>query len=292
MAKSKLCIIVPYFGRWPFWIDIYIASCATNIQIDWYLLTDCGPLEYYPQNVNIEQLSFDDYCQRVSNLLQIDFSPDSAFKLCDLKPALGFVHREIVEKYDYWCFSDIDLVYGDLLAYFTPRMQCYNCISTHETRISGHFCLLKSNEQYINAFRNIKNWQRLLENKQHLFVDESAFSRVFMRHKNWPLWLRDAVYFWDSYYCDTLFEEAYTTPLGRIDWVDGSRNFPKEWYWCDGKLSHDLGGSRIFPYFHFYYWKNEIWSKRKTETAELERLNLSKPPREGFKITEDGFFSL
>ena len=33
-----------------------------------------------------------DYYRKVSERLKIDFSPKDAYKLCDIKPALGYIH--------------------------------------------------------------------------------------------------------------------------------------------------------------------------------------------------------
>ncbi|WP_420882928.1 DUF6625 family protein [Zooshikella ganghwensis] len=44
MSLKTIAIIIPYFGQWPEWIDLYIESCKHNPSIDWLLFSDCPPL--------------------------------------------------------------------------------------------------------------------------------------------------------------------------------------------------------------------------------------------------------
>lgn len=43
----KIAIIIPYFGKFPEWIDLFLYSCSlnnkitNNIVIDWLIFTDC-----------------------------------------------------------------------------------------------------------------------------------------------------------------------------------------------------------------------------------------------------------
>ena len=39
---------------------------------------------------------------------------DRPYKLCDFKPAYGFIFGEYLKEYDYWGHCDIDIVWGDL----------------------------------------------------------------------------------------------------------------------------------------------------------------------------------
>ena len=81
------------------------------------------------------------------------------------------------------------------------------------------------------AFRQIPDWELLLEQNEHLALDEGAFTRVFLRHKNLPKWLSAALYTFQPMARRAEFIEAYSTPGGKIPWHDGSRNFPRVWFW-------------------------------------------------------------
>lgn len=75
----KIAIIIPYFGKFPEWIDLFLYSCSLNkkitdnITIDWLIFTDCElPRKIYDNTIFI-QMSFKEYCQHVMSCLHIDF---------------------------------------------------------------------------------------------------------------------------------------------------------------------------------------------------------------------------
>ncbi|MCF7201103.1 DUF6625 family protein [Pseudomonas oligotrophica] len=287
MASPRICLVIPYFGRWPFWMPFFLESCRYNPSIDWLLLSDCGVPEDCPSNVHVREISFSSYCSLVSARLNIDFSPSSPYKLCDLKPALGYIHESELAGYEFWGFGDIDLVYGDLRRYFSDqRLQRYDLLSTHERRISGHLCLLRNDAQMRNAFMRVPDWQSKLAFELHLAFDEKAFSRLFVRGKNWPGPIRSLRDKLNTLRRRSEFLEAFSTPYTRIRWTDGSMQFPRRWIWSKGSLRTDLDGEREFPYFHFITWKNTPWGG----LSESERIGSPDLAREGcWSISEQGF---
>ena len=85
----SLRLIIPYFGEWPAWFQLYLQSCAANLTIDWLFFTDCTPPTHAPPNVRFECISLRGYAKLVSRRLHIRLRPESAYKLCDIRPALG-----------------------------------------------------------------------------------------------------------------------------------------------------------------------------------------------------------
>lgn len=114
MPQPSIVLLIPYFGKWPAWFDFFLLSCKYNPSIQWQFYTDCGIPENAPSNVSFQSISFANYKKKVSDKLKINFNPNSAYKLCDLKSMLGYVHEESIKDFDFWGFSDIDLVYGNL----------------------------------------------------------------------------------------------------------------------------------------------------------------------------------
>lgn len=282
-----ICFLIPYFGSWPFWFPFFIESCRANTDINWIFHTDCGVPENLPPNVKMVSVSFETYCEMVSDVLKINFRPTSPYKLCDLKPALGHIHQEELAKFEFWGFSDVDLVYGSLRSYFTAeRLSEHDLFSTHVRRIAGHCCILR-NTKFINeAFMQVKNWRELLGSPEHQWFDESAFSRLFIRHKNWPKLLNDFIKPWSRWTRSIENVEAFSTPYARIPWTDGTYDFPTTWYWDNGKLTNNKDATREFPYFHFIVWKKERWRNNQLAHASA-MVNLAASRR--WAISVDGF---
>ena len=259
----RVLFVIPYFGRWPFWMPFFLESCRHNPDIDWLLFSDCGALPNCPPNVTLETISFDGYCRHVSSRLGIPFAPGQPYKLCDIKPALGHIHQDRLVGYDFWAFGDVDVIYGDLRAYFTnERLRRVNVVSTHARRVAGHLCLMRNIPRKRKLFMQVENWRGVFLDSQHHAFDEKAFSRLFIRHKHLPKPLFKLLNQLNPLHRRSEFTEAYSTPNGCIAWHDGQDRFPRQWRWHRGQLSNDLDGDRGFPYFHFACWKRAEWSRR------------------------------
>ncbi len=259
-GQARIRFLIPYFGAWPFWFPFFLESCRRNPTIDWLLFTDCPIPEDAPGNVRFIEIDFAAYCEQVSTRLGIAFRPDAAYKLCDIKPALGFIHAEHLQGYDFWAFGDIDVVYGDLRRYFNDeRLNGKDLLATHARRISGHLCLLRNNAGMREAFRRIPRWRQRYADKQHQALDEGAFSRLFIRHKNWPEGLRRLAARCYPLSRRSEFVEAHST---YSLFPDGRRVVPEYWYWRDGRLRNSEQGEEELPYLHFMVWKNQHWKDR------------------------------
>jgi hypothetical protein len=285
MTAPRIIILIPYFGRWPFWMDFYLESLRWNPAIDWRFYTDCGRPDKAPANATFIDCSFEDYQRRVSDALGINFRPASPYKLCDIKPAYGYIHAAEIEDYDFWGFGDIDIVYGDVMGFLSPGMLSHDLISLHQRRVSGHLTLMSNTRFAREAFMQVLNWRSTFELPAHTAFDEKSFGELFMRHKDWPRWLRRAVYVGNPYMRKASFTEAYSTSFGRVPWEDGSFDFPERWQWRQGRLSCDKPTRRHFPYLHFIEWK-KLWDQR--QDSELIQGDVSKLAG-GFEITRHGF---
>jgi len=300
---KKVVIIVPYFGSWPEWFPLYLESCRYNATINWLFYTDCPIPNYMGSNIRFVSISFADYIQMVEDVLHISLRKKFPFKLCDIRPAYGFIHKQDIQGYDYFGFGDIDVIYGDIRKFFDDRVLSHNVISTLPDRISGHLTLFKNCDLLIHAFRKIKNWERLMEDERHLSIDERYFSnlflgsRVFFGKKKRPLWLRK-LYSLTTPYSPCLFEEFHTTILGNYTWIDGSWDHPEVWFWKDGKLTNDRDGDREFIYLHFMNWKSNRWLPKfrgkRAAWQDLDKINYVSQDdiQRGWQIDRSGFHPL
>lgn len=287
VQTPSIIIIIPYFGKWPFWMPFFIESCRANPNINWLLLGDCAVLEDLPNNVEQRFFAFVDYCAFVSECLGINFNPSNPYKLCDLKPALGFIHAEDVAGYDFWGFSDLDLIYGDLRSYFSDeRLRKYKVLSTHERRISGHFCLLRNEPELNSLFWKIPDFVRRAEDPKNHALDEGGFSRIFLWRKNFPKPLFDFVGLFNRWRRVAEFKEAYSTPNGVRPWTDGTQDYPAYWVWRNGRLQNAKDGDRQFPYLHFLVWK-KYWQQSSQPMSDEQAQVLAS--RRNWRIDRDGF---
>lgn len=284
---TSIIIIIPYFGQWPFWMPFFIESCRANPDINWLLIGDCPALERLPDNVEQRGFDFASYCALISERLDISFNPSDPYKLCDLKPALGFIHEADVASYDIWGFSDLDLIYGDLRSYFSDeRLRKYKVLSTHERRISGHFCLLRNEPELNSLFWKIPDFVRRAEDPKNHALDEGGFSRIFLWRKNFPKLLFELVGLFNRWRRVAEFEEAFSTPNGIRPWTDGTQDYPAYWVWRNGRLQNAKDGDRQFPYLHFLVWKKDWQQSSQPMSYEQAQVLAS---RRNWRIDRDGF---
>jgi hypothetical protein len=294
--QKKIIFLMPYFGCFPEWFTFYLESCRWNSTIDWLFFTDCAIPENTPSNVQFIQISFEKYKQLVSERLDIIFEPESPYKLCDIKPAYGHIHQEYIKGYDYFGFGDVDVIYGNLRAFYTDEVLQYNTLSTHLDRVSGHLFLIKNNEQWINSFRKIPNWQQFMSQPSNVGIDEGAFSKVLRGSKRIPDALHKISGILDPYKRNHLFQERFSTILAGRPWLDGSYNYPDKWFWHQGTLI--VNSCKEMMYLHFMNWKSTRYQdgryKDKETWESLSRIvdPTLTDPSQGFCISHLGFTPL
>lgn len=270
--QAKIAMIVPYFGKWPEWMDLYLYSCSKNPQVDFLFFTDClVPATVYP-NTLFTTLSFEAYCKHVSRVLHVNFRPTQAYKLCDLKVFYGLIHAEDLREYDYWAFGDNDLIFGNLNIITNIRnLQKYDLLTTHSYHIAGHFTVIRKESKFTKLCLKIPDWQSLLLDTKNYAIDEGIWSdmvypelrlvRRLYRYIFKPIFRLHYFKYLaliNRLFCNRFtrrsFVEYYTSPnptLGQCWEYDFDKN---KVYRYDGLE---------LPYLHFLFFKKNIYSDSK-----------------------------
>lgn len=304
--KNKIAIIIPYFGKWPEWIDLYFYSCAQNKSIDFHFFTDCEIPKFHKGNLYFKSISFPDYCAQISLKLQVNFTPESPYKLCDLKPFYGFIHNDILEGYKFFGFGDIDVIWGNIQKFYTDNLlEKYDILSTHADRLSGHFTLIRNTEYYCNLCFQIQDWKSKLAQNKNSVLDEVDFSnliypqskyikkfysKIIRKIFNW----RNA---WIIYYkimpllnflfCKKkmYFKEQFTTPILYNDGLTYKHD-SDTWFYENGKIIN-AKNEKEYIYLHFMIFKknsfreDHFWSDNLYHLSEKD-FNSVRIDRSGF----------
>ena len=263
---KSVVILITYFGKWPPWLPVFLLSCRFNPSIDWCIYTDCTVPQNPPPNVKFIRTTFFDYCSQASQRLGVNFSPNSAYNLCNLKPMLGNIHGDLISPYNYFGWSDLDVIYGDIRATYTDEVLTKNVISSHASICSGHFTLLKNERWIRDAYMLLTTWRSRLEDpgpfEWHESLDEAHLSAIFspdrrIRYKFGPKCLaaRPSPIFWE----DNYFVEQWSTPFVPGRWADDTDDHPETWFWREGVLTNSKSKSRLIPYLHLMNFKSKRW---------------------------------
>jgi len=263
---KSIVLIVDYFGSWPGWFDVFLASCGSNPTVDWHITTDCPIPSNPPQNMTFNQMSFREYCLMVSDKLGIYFSPDRAYNVVNLRPMYGTIHESIISRYDYFGWCDVDVIFGDIRSFYDEKVLSHNVISTHRDICSGHFFLLRNAEYLRNAYKYIPNWRRRLELPgacdwkdsldeallTALFCPVDSTRELFARKNGFAQVPPDL-------YEKNYFVEQWSTPFTPNNWVDGGSAHPDVWYLANSSLRNGNDGERTFLYLHLMNFKAKRW---------------------------------
>ncbi|HET7316006.1 MAG TPA: DUF6625 family protein [Sphingomicrobium sp.] len=242
--SHRIAVLIPWFGPWPAWIDFFMESCRANRTIDWFFFTDAEPPANRPPNVKFIRRSFEDYRDELSIKLGTKVAADVPYKLCDIRPALPYVHGELVNGYDFVGFGDIDVIYGDIRAFYdSSTLDRYDLLSSHRDRVSGHFCLVRNTPEMTTLFRDARGWKEAVGRTEYSNFDERGLYNHLRGKRGRFLPPRPL-----SHRC--LFREAYSTP-GATDRM--------RWYWKDGRLTNEFYPRHAFMYLHFMSWHSNRW---------------------------------
>lgn len=268
---QSIVLIIPYFGKWPIWMELYLDSIKRNETIDFYFITDCDVLMLNGiENISYEQITFEEYIKRFKELLGEDIKIPDAYKICDLRPFFGLVHKEIIKKYDFFGWTDVDLLFGNIRSVYTGEvLNKYKVLSTHKTRLSGHFALLRNIEKHRIIGYKIYNWRQALQNSEFVGIDEHGITNAlqmtffdklaekFRVSKNNVVLNVIRIFKTNKHY----FVEQYTTPFTSIPWIDGSLNSnqPNEWFYDQGTITNSRDEGKEFIYIHFMNFKSSTW---------------------------------
>ncbi len=147
--RQRYIIFSPYFGKLPINFNLWIKSCSYNKDFKFVVFTnDCVNCSI-PKNVEIINLSFDEFKKIIQEKFDFPIALDNPYKLCDFKPVYGFVFSKMVRGYEYWGHCDMDLIFGDITKYFPSNIEDYAKIS-----YLGHFCMYKNNNTINQMFKN------------------------------------------------------------------------------------------------------------------------------------------
>lgn len=175
---KSIVFIIPYFGHFNNYFDIWLNSCANNPTIDWLIFTDCKDKHNYPQNVKVEYTTFEELKKHFQSFYDFQISLEKPYKLCDYKPAYGEIFYEYIKDYDFWGYCDTDLIWGNLRTFLTDEiLNKYDKIGNR-----GHCCLLRNTKEMRKAYRyessKIVTYKNAFSsNLAYCFDENKAFGR-------------------------------------------------------------------------------------------------------------------
>jgi hypothetical protein len=176
MDKKSIALLSCYYGTFPWYFIYFLHSCKYNPGIDFIIVTDNNAPVNLPSNVKFVYKTLDNISETATQKLGFTASIDNGYKLCDYKPAYGFLFPDLIAGYDFWGHGDIDVVYGDIRNFMSEEiLSSYDIISSRHDYITGTFCLFRNNEQMNTLFMQSKDYKHVFGSAEHFCFDECSF---------------------------------------------------------------------------------------------------------------------
>jgi hypothetical protein len=184
------------------------------------------------------------------------------YKLCDYRPAYGFLFSEYIAGYDYWGHCDCDVVWGDLWKYLEkPLEEGYDKVFNY-----GHLTLYKNTELINSAFKfycSKINWKYVFHHKTSFSFDEWGCVGLLFRENGLSVFEEDNM-------LDVCVPQY--TGIMKIHFSN-QRNYQKQAViWNNGKLFLyyiDNGESRQKEYSYIHLQKRKFLNNSITDNKFL-----------------------
>lgn len=180
---NKICLLLPFYGKWPSFLNLFLESCKYNDWIDFVFLTDLIPPDGAPRNVYYHKLSFKELNSLFREKLNFDFELANPYKLCDLRPAFGVVFEDYLKAYDFWGFGDIDLVFGEIRSFVNLKaLQQYDVLCFRKEWCSGSFSIFRNCDSINLLFLREPRHKNIFKDPEFRGFDECG--KLFLEVKN------------------------------------------------------------------------------------------------------------
>lgn len=169
---KKIVFIIPYFGKFNNYFQLFLNSCAKNKEIDWLIYTDDKSSYGYPKNVNVKYTTFEDIKKLFQSKFSYKITLERPYKLCDYKPLYGYLFEDDIKEYDYWGHCDTDLIWGDISKFICKELKN----NYDKLFFLGHCTLFKNSLELRKFFENNINnnirFKEVYANEKNYSFDE------------------------------------------------------------------------------------------------------------------------
>ena len=171
--NREIGLFLPYFGQLPNYFNLWVKSVAINPEIQFILITDQHIDAKLPSNLHIIKSDFENMQQlfkgKFSNL---EVYIDNTYKLCDFRPAYGYIFEDLIDKYhlDYWGFCDPDVIWGKI-SFFLKEYGFYKK-NYDKVGYLGHFQFFSVNQKFL--FKEIVDNEKF-RNYKYVFTHKYAY---------------------------------------------------------------------------------------------------------------------
>lgn len=261
---KKIALINCYLGEFPWYFPFFIKSCITNSTIDFVIFSDANYDSFLPTNVKIIPFTLNQFNQLATQKLGFEIAVQNSYKLCEFKPAFGFLFSDYVENYDFWGITDIDVIYGRIREFMTPDV-----LDTHDIICVRHdyitaCCMLFRNNDYINTlFKKSSDYKMVFTTNHYYGFDETNFEQETITDKQDIFKINCQI---ETIQHVVLKEEDKGNLKAHFDLFICDGN-PGKLKWDNGLLSYNNQFEILL--YHLQNYKNNFFAKNSFDCNEI-----------------------
>lgn len=176
--SKNIALIIPYIGQLPWYFPYFLHSCRYNPSIDFFIYTD-NPTENRdtPKNVKFIYYTLDEFNKDATKTLGFKIEIQHGYKLCDFKPAYGYIFSDRIKDYNFWGHCDIDIIFGNIRGFITEEiLNEYDVISARHDYLTGSFAIYRNVPSINRMFMQSKDYKRVFTSPYNFYFDETNFA--------------------------------------------------------------------------------------------------------------------
>lgn len=273
-AKNSICLVSCYFGKLPPCIDCFFRSCAHNPTVNWLILTDDQSDYRVPANVKIIKTSLDSLAAKFSDKLGFKVDMRHPIRLCDFRPAFGYLLEDMLGSFAFWGHCDLDMIFGDIRTFISDDI-----LFSHDRILTrGHLSiyrnLSKVNEYFKLEAPNAPGFREVFQTPKSYQFDEWRGIYRILRYHNIP-----------QYHKEVIIDVRPPTrwEITRFEGFQIQNHPWQFFYWYEGRIfqayPHPEGALMDVEYLYIHFQKRKLPSPAFAPWSE-----------KGFAITPAGFF--
>jgi hypothetical protein len=166
--KTKVALISVYLGQIP--EDFFKFTKKTihfNEDFDWFIFSDNFKELTKEKNIYFVPTNIDTINSLLTEKINKTIKLPNVNKLVDTKPAWADIFYEYIKNYDWWGWTDLDIIYGNLNKFITDEvLNEFDCVSVLNSTIHskpalcGPFTLFSMKHKEL--YKEIENIDHLI----------------------------------------------------------------------------------------------------------------------------------
>jgi hypothetical protein len=242
-SRPSIAVVVTYFGAVPAWMPAFLRSCEANPDVNWLICADFDAAVPTPPNVRIRPTDLREFNDRASGAVgaTINIGQTSLRKVCDFKPVYGLMFADELRGFDWWAYSDLDVVWGDIRRFVTDDLLSNHIIvSPRQRKLGGHGTFLRNTEAVNRTFELIPNVLDQFLNPLYVRIDENILThhlRELIARSSFKA--RPRIYWKEEMTISAAYQKALEA--NGADWA---------LTWRDGRAFDAEGREVMYLHFH------------------------------------------